>query len=335
MQPYQYAPPGYMRQPSDLRRRFDARTVAALVISIVALVFVIISMVTTWWDLSITMGIPGYSFKVQGGYGLGGSCATLTMSSYPAQSMCSGFGTGESSLADVFHVAFILMLVGLILIILALVFLLIGVLRPRIGMVAFLCAMIGSILVLIAPIYVLVAAPAAFGGALGGLSSVLPGATWSANVPGFFGTGSISITYLGTTINGDTTFGGGVGWFMAFVAFALVLVAGILILSAVRAVMPMGNYMGRPMAPYGYQQPMAGQAYAPYGQPQPGYAPQPAYPQSYPPYGAPPVQPIVEPPAQTEASAPQPSPAASTCPSCGATVPPGTVFCAICGAEVG
>jgi len=335
MQPYQYAPAGYMRQPSDLRRRFGSKTIAALIMSIVALVFVIVSMGTTWWDLKLGFSYSGISFTETGGYNLGGSCSTVTMSGYPAQSTCSGFGSGESSLANVFHVAFILLLVGLILTILALVFLLVGVLRPRIGIAGFLCAIIGSILVLVAPIYVFAAALGAFGGALGGMASLFPGMTANANIPGFFGTGSFSITYMTVTINGDITLGGGVGWYMAFVAFALLLVAAILTLSAVRAVMPLGNYVARPMAPYGYQQPMAGQAYGPYGQPQPGYAPQPAYPQSYPPYGTPPAQPTAQPPVQPAAPAPQPSPAASTCPSCGATVSPGTVFCAICGAKVG
>ena len=336
MQPYPYGQPVFAPQPSDLRRRFGGKTIAALVITIVALVFIIISMMATWWNVDFSMTIVTSSFRAQGGYTLGGSCFTTTIPGYPAQSSCSGFASAESSLANVFQLAFVMMIIGLILTILAMVFLLIGILRPKLGMAGFVCAIIGAILILVAPIYVFAAAPGAFGGAFLGLGSLLPsGMTVSTNIPGFFGSGTISLTYMGSTFTGDLTVGGGIGWYLAFASFAMLLVAGIMIMSAARAVMPMGNYVGRPMASYGYPQQPMGQPGMAYGQPQPGYAPQPTYPSGYPYYDAPPAQPAVQPPEQPAAPASPPSPVESKCASCGALVSPGTVFCPVCGAKVG
>jgi len=352
MQPYPYGQSPFVRQPSELKMRFGSKTIAALVVSVLALVFVMVSMMSAWWSMRITLQITPYQLVEDAGYYLGGECASISgIPGFPTSGMCSGFGSMETPIADVFHVAFVLMLLGLILTILALVFLLVGVLRPSLGTAGALCAIIGSMLILIAPIYVFAAAPGAFNNVASGIGSLFPGMTVNWKVSGFFGSGPIELSYMGTTFTGQTTYGGGIGWLIAFVAFVLLLVAGVMILSAVRAVAPRGNYRTMPMIPYGYyQSPSASQGAAGSWPPLPGYPPQQpqmASPVQPYPYGqvtsaTPPVQqpqPLQLPLTQPASALPltQPTPTEpkppSTCPSCGSPLSPDIVFCPACGTK--
>ncbi len=356
MQPYQYGQSPFLQQPSALRMRFGPRTIAALVMTIVALVFVILAIATPWWTMKYSLTLP-YSYgslQATDNYFLGGGCESATMFS-SQMSGCSSYGSQHGALGGAFGLAYILMIIGLILMILALSLLLVSALRPRVGIVAAICAFIGSILVLIAPIYVFVVTPGAFTSAMSSyLGSLLPGygVTISWGVTGFFGSGPIVISASGTTLTGQSSYWGDIGWFIAFVAFVLVLISAVMILIAVRALMPLGNYRTIPMMPYGYYpSPFAGQGAAGSWPSLPGYPPQQpqmAYPVQPYPYGqvtsaTPPVQqpqqpqpPLTEPTSTTPSQQPTPTEPKppSTCPSCGSPLSPDIVFCPACGAKV-
>jgi len=299
--------------------RFNTRTIVALVMVIVALIFVAIPLGMNWWGVSLSGG--GYS---------GSADASLS------QFCISGtFGTGCESLStspdkaipDTAGLTSTIMLVGLLLVILALVFFILAIFLPKIGIGAFVCGLIGGLMPLVAFLYYFAAWP----GAMKNTASSMLG----IDNPGFFGSSS---PVSGVTVS----WGGSIGWYMAIVAFILALVASILVLMAVRAIAPMGNIrLGIAPAP----------AYAPYPQqPAPGYPPaqypqqgygQPGYqaPAQYPQYGAPagypPAQQAQPAPVYQQPVAGAPAGAPASCPSCGTAIDAGQIFCKNCGTRVG
>jgi hypothetical protein len=133
--------------------------------------------------------------------------------------------------------------------------------------------------------------------------------------------------------------GAGLGWYVAFAAGAIFIVASALSVSARRSVLPLGNFrmpltvpspQYGPFAPPPYQPPMyPAQAYSPY----PGYAAQqaPVPVQQY----STPVQPYNAPPAQwAPAGAPAQPWESRRCPACGNAIAQGPTVCPHCGASV-
>jgi len=302
---------------------------------------------SNWWGFRMTIpsSYPYYGDSTyQADFAPGQYCVSITSSGTPLYSnLCVGYGTASSmapvgkAFFDTFGILSVLLWVGLLMVIFALVFLILGIFWPKIGLGAVVFGIVGSVLVLVAPIYLFAGLPGAWN------SANSSGGSTSGNISGFFG--STSIDYSGQTV--QMSYGGGVGWFLAFIAFALFLAAWILTIAMIRRIAPLGNVRLRPVQYY----PLL---YPPYQQPQMGYPVQ-QYPVSPYPYWpmmpiAPPLQPVIPP--QTGAPQPQANvtepatvpasqPALSetrpsaNCPSCGSSVSAGHVFCGVCGTKVG
>ena len=197
-----------MQPVGDLARRFGARAIAALVLVILAVVLIGIVTSLSWWNLSSSSG--GTSAWYLGNVCSGTSCQTYQ---------------GNPALHDAFGLTNTLVLTALTLSVFALVFFILSIFWPRLGIGALITGVIGSVLLLIAPVYLYFALPSAISS--GGGSAVTS----------FFG------SYTQNGLFGSTTFswGGGTGWFMAFVVFVFFLVSTLVAFSAYRHIMPLGN----------------------------------------------------------------------------------------------
>jgi cellulose synthase/poly-beta-1,6-N-acetylglucosamine synthase-like glycosyltransferase len=119
----------------------------------------------------------------------------------------------------------------------ALVFFILSILWPRLGVGVLITGTIGSVLLLIAPLYLYFALPAAISSSGGSSLGGCPCNAGSIPVNSFFG------SYTQNYFFGPTTYswGGGTGWFMAFVAFAFSLASTLVAFSAARRILPLGN----------------------------------------------------------------------------------------------
>jgi len=167
--------------PGNSRRRLGARRVQALVLEILTTALIGVSTVLSWWDLSAT------SVGSTSGFYLNSTCNGPSCGSYES----------NQALAAAFAVTFALVIGSLALSVLALSFLLMSTRRPGLAAEAVFTGVIGSVLLLAAPVYLYFALPAAIG----------------PSVSGFFGSYRFSPSSV-------FSWGGGPGWFMAFVALS-------------------------------------------------------------------------------------------------------------------
>ncbi len=195
--------------PSDLAQRFGGRTIVALVLVILAIVLVAIVTSLSWWNFSSSSGGTSAWY-------LGNVCSGSSCQSYQ----------GNPAIHDAFGLTNTLVFSSLTLAIFALVFFILSIFWPRLGVGTLITGAIGSVLLLIAPVYLYFALPAAISSSGG-----------SIPVSSFFG------SYTQNGFFGPTTYswGGGTGWFLAFVVFAFFLVSTLVALSAVRRILPLGN----------------------------------------------------------------------------------------------
>ncbi len=193
----------------DLAQRFGGRTIAALVVMILTIVLIGIVTSLSWWTFSSSSGGTSAWY-------LGNVCSGTSCQSYQ----------GNPAIHDAFGLTNTLVLSSLTLSIFGLVFFILSIFWPRLGIGALITGAIGSVLLLIAPIYLYFALP----GAISSSGGSIP-------VNSFFG------SYTQTGFFGSTTYswGGGTGWFMAFVVFASFLVSTLVAFSAARRILPLGN----------------------------------------------------------------------------------------------
>jgi len=333
MQPLQPGQLVWQPQPIIPRRRFGSRTIVAMVLWIVALIFVIISMLTAWWTMTITVPMTypyPTSFSAPIDYSLDGECASIIgIPGSTFSGICMHYTSFEKPIGDVFGLASLMMTFGLILAILSLILLIVGVFRPRIGIGAVVCGLIGSVLVLVAPIYILATLPGAFNTVMGSLS--LPGYTFDWSVSGFFGSGTMHISYGTTSLSAQTAYGGNTGWYFAIFSFVLLLLSTVATAIAVRALMSLGRCKIVLVPVHAYYQP-SWPSYG-LGQGQPSAPPlsqspaQPAQPSPTP------VDTVKPPTGQTEGGSPSEL-VRVKCSSCGAEMQPNQTLCPACGVKI-
>src|SRR2546426_3728351 len=215
--------------PSDLARRFGARTIAAIVLLIVSLVFVAIAGSSAQWSVTVpaTFGTSAGTIY----FNLGNVCFAGRCLPYTSPQIVSG---AAAALTTVMGLANAFALVAMVMAFLALVFMVLAALWPRVGIASIACAVVGSLFILLVPIFLFFTLPGSFGG--------LPTQPGGSPVTSFFGSGS------------GASWGAGIGWYLDFVAFALFLVAAVLVVRARRSVALLGNIRARPTpaAPVGY-----------------------------------------------------------------------------------
>jgi hypothetical protein len=192
----------------------------------------------------------------------------------------------ESEAINVFKTTQLFVYLGLVGCILGLIGAIMVMAEKMSNKVGAIMVLIALILVLLAPFYMMFMFPGAVKKDLedsGGASDVLPGGMSES----FFGSQEQSISGVST----EYSWGGGIGWIFALIAFFIILIALIMV--------------GRSSAPL----PMAP---AQYGT-QPGYQPQPEYQpppdqQPYTPQQPPPSQPPSPPPQEPSYPPPPPPP---------------------------
>ncbi len=172
---------GPVRFGTEVARRFNPLTIAALVLDVLTIVLVGIAMTLPWWAFFTNGDMTAWY--------LGNSCGGGTCTSY----------YGTPSLRDTFGLTGALVTWGLTLYVLALAVLVFSVVWPRIGFLVLVLGILGSILFLVAPVYLDLALP-------GALSS----AGFRVPVDGFFGSGS-QTSFFGTT---QYSWTGAAGWFL-------------------------------------------------------------------------------------------------------------------------
>ncbi len=242
----------------DISRRFSGRTIAALILLALAVILVGVSTTLSWWNISASNGTSGAFYLTNAC--AGGSCAGYQ---------------GEPGLQDAFALTNDLVLIGLALAVFTLVLFIASVFCPRVGVGTLATGIIAALLLLAAPVYLYVALPGA-----------ITTFTGASRVTSFFGSYTSPAGFLTPSVT--TTWGGGSGWYVALVSFAVLLVSAIFAFSASRRLAAFGSFRAAPLAP----PPPAGP-----------FAPQGIY-------------------------APPPSPPSEVfCPSCGAHYPVGTQYC--------
>src|SRR3989441_2624984 len=163
----------------------------------------------SWWYFSVNGGGTSAWY-------LGNVCSGSSCQSYQ----------GNPAIHDAFGLTNTLVLSSLALSVFALFFFILSIFWPRLGIGALVTGSIGSVLLLIAPIYLYFALPAAISSSGGSIPVNSFFGSYTQN--GFFG----PITY---------SWGGGTGWFMAFVVFAFFLISALVAFSSSRRILPLGN----------------------------------------------------------------------------------------------
>ena len=181
--------PGY---GSELARRFNALTISAVVVLVLAILLIGIAMTLPWWAFFTDGQMTAWYLSSRCG---GGTCTSYY---------------GYPSLRDTFGLTGALVTWGLGLYVHAIAVLLLSVFWPRFGTLVLVPGILGSILLLVAPIYLYFALPGA-----------LASAGFAVPVDGFFGATS-QTGFLGTTSYSWT---GAAGWFMMWGVFVISLAA--------------------------------------------------------------------------------------------------------------
>jgi hypothetical protein len=210
----------------------NKKGLAAMAMTIIALVLVIIAFMTPWWTLTIK--IP----SIQGSDGISGTPEMVTESLYGLQKMTVKVEAGEVSeeksfnygseemeglketgMVDVFNTAYLLTIITMVMIIVALVMVIISNLRkisPKIASILVLIALIFSI---ITPIYFMVTLPTTYNQSDDNSEEVSSGS--NSMIEGFMGSESFEFFGFKTSID----WGPGVGWIMMMLAFVFMLLA--------------------------------------------------------------------------------------------------------------
>ncbi len=202
----------------DFARRFSARTITALIVLILAVVLVGVSTTLSWWNISDSSGTSG-------GFYLTNACSGGS---------CQGY-QGEPGLQDVFALTNDLVLIGLILAVFTVMLFVVSVFYPRLGVGTLATGVISALLLLAAPVYLYV-----------GLPGAIRTVSGASQVTGFFGSYTSPPGFFTPAVT--TTWGGGSGWYLAFVAFAILLLAAVLAFSATRRLAAIGTFHAPPFA---------------------------------------------------------------------------------------
>lgn len=244
---------------SDVGKRFSAGTVVALVLLVLSLILIGVTTSLSWWNISSTNG----------------SSASFYLTNACASGSCQGY-QGEPGVQDVFALTNDLVLIGFALGILALVLFIVSIFYPRLRVGTLAAGGIGSTLLLVGAVYLYLALP-------GAISTL----TGTSQVTTFFG----SYTYPGGFFTSPytTTWGGGSGWYLAFVAWGVLLISTFIAFSSLGRLASLGGFR---LPPAGTPPPVS---------PYEGQVPL--------------TQPVALPPSQV------------FCPACGSHYPAGTRYC--------
>ncbi len=260
-----------------------------MILVIVALLLMAMSMVMPWYTIKAKASMSGVSSEVEINYYLDrseikalGETQTFDYDDESAE---------KSEALNVFRTTRLFVLLGLVGCILGLAGAILVMTEKMSNKVGAIFVLIALILALLAPFYMMFMLPGAFKADFdeaGGASEVLP----SGMSESFFGSQEQSISGVST----EYSWGGGIGWIFALIAFFIILIALILVGRSSPAPLPMAPTQQpyQPVTQPAYQppqqQPPAQQHYTPQ-QPPPSQPPSPP-PQepSYPPPPPPPPQ---------------------------------------------
>jgi hypothetical protein len=173
---------------SGFARRIGEGPIAALVLLATAIVLVGLTTTLSWYDIS-TYGRPTEFHLAEICFGMG--CAPYRYPPYQ----------------DVFGVAYALVLGSAALGIAALALCVLSVRWQRARVAALIAGILGSFLILIVPTYLYLAIP----------GTLSPGGYPTGD--SFFGASELP--------SGEVTWGGGVAWYLAFVAFVMLFVSSL------------------------------------------------------------------------------------------------------------
>ena len=244
-----YSPPPmpYAMPPLTRPRRFSLRQIGGLVFGLIGVLLVVVALLGTWWYVGLTGFSGSIPITLPVNFGLFGGSANLFIIVLPLSY------TGQW--ATVFLLTAVIVIAGLIMATTAVV---LGFVSRNAGLRwASVGLAVGAFaLLLVAPLYLMVALPGAQGD--NPLLQLPSGGTpFPGSFSGFWG----SETIPSGTIPIQVTWGGGWGWYLSFIAAALVLGAGILFAPS-RAVTPTGyqpepypSAPGRPQTPAPTQEP--------------------------------------------------------------------------------
>jgi hypothetical protein len=258
-----------------------------MILVIVALILIAMSMVMPWYSLKVKASMSGVSSEMEMNWYLDRSEMTAL-----GETQTSSYVDveGDSEALNVFKTTQLFVYLGLVGCILGLVGAILVMTEKMSNKIGAVFVCIALILVLLAPFYLMFMFPGAVKNDLddaGGASDVLP----SGMSESFFGSQEQSISGVST----EYSWGGGIGWIFALIAFFLILIALIMVGRSSPAPLP--------MAP---TQPAPQQAYQPAYQPP--QSQQPPAQQPYTPQQPPPSQPPSPPPQEPSYPPPPPPP---------------------------
>ncbi len=336
----QYPPPGYgapptapppASQPSKMKAMLPA------IIIVVGVVLAGVALASNWYQESGSYSYTYGTFSVSGSFTyvvnlFGTACGTVTTST-ASTTACSSNSTGATNTHSVFTVTLIFVVLGLVLGVVAFVFGLLGAFSRRapsklMGMLPMLFALLAAVLMLLAPVYMMVALPGAI---QADQKAAMSSSSGSTTIGGACPNSGPNTTFFGgcSTSQGSVSWGGSLGWYLAFGAFVLFLVGAVLFIrtrksaETATAQPQWGQPAAGPQDPAVFHPDVSGGAYGggappstqPAAYPAQGYAqPAPAYPAAAPSY-----------PAQ---------PQGTRCPSCGYVTPAGYNVCGNCRARL-
>lgn len=291
-------------------RPLPSKAVWALIFAIIAVIMIIIAGALAWWVMSIDMTAEVMGEEAHADMELE---ATLQEARYETTTKAGGetdTQDDEANLTDkeeeVGDLTGLLILLGMIMMILTIIVVgaMIGVSRTyemarytrTLKNVGLLLAALALIFILIAPIYYMVAWPNALEEdmeeSIEDESADVQGIMNEIFDGSFMGDNSFDITeeYYGVDIEyrGDSSWGPGIGWYLAFICLIPIIITIVLIRSG-------GNQAARlaPIGPHVAQPQYVTQPQQPYSQPVQQYQPPPQQPPQYPrpPPSRPPAQP--------------------------------------------
>jgi len=195
-----------------MRRKWpEKRLMLGVALVLAGLVLSAAALVTPWWTFA-TPGEPRFGLSEEYYYG-----EVCEVGASSLQRFCWPYWSGTEPVKDLFTVAFILVLLGIVLASHALVLIVVGAYWPRTRRAVGAAGIVAAILLILAPIYVFLALP-------GAVNSADLGALMRWPIAGFFG--QMTIDQGGVVAN--AVYGGGPAWFLS-IASSIPLLAGTLL----------------------------------------------------------------------------------------------------------
>ncbi|UCD91931.1 MAG: hypothetical protein JSV43_06775 [Methanobacteriota archaeon] len=202
------------------------------VLGLIAFVLVVICLFGPWFSVHMSGSMMGINIDADAGYGLGGITVDMNYMGMDASvymSYSEVSSTGGDDMIGVFTITQFFVIPALIFTLLFFIFAIAVGLGKMGNGIAVVLGVLGIIFTLMAFIYFAAAIPSTLA-----QQTTVPGVTGSFSMTGFWGSDTLNLD-LGMgmgSINMDVSWGPGYAWYLMIVAFAMILIATIMMIGA-------------------------------------------------------------------------------------------------------